>query len=157
MKSEIARREVKFLVIKGIIRNVHLAIFTEEFAIGTDNCGCVVIDAGTAFLEKRRDDDDPELTREFAKGRRRSSGHFLGQLEILVILGLAKVLRPKKFGEANDLPALLRRVTNEFDGADEILLRLRAAPHLNQGDLCSVRFYHSVINHTGHEGHEDED
>src|SRR5438034_4270872 len=52
LKPQITRRKVKFLVIKGIIGNVHFAIFTEQFAVCVDNCGCVVIDAGTALLEK---------------------------------------------------------------------------------------------------------
>ncbi len=52
LKSEIARREIKFLVIKRIVRNVHLPIFAEQLAVRVDNCGGIVIQAGAAFLEK---------------------------------------------------------------------------------------------------------
>ena len=52
LKSEIARREIKFLVIKRIVRNVHLPIFAEQFAVRVDNCGRIVIHTGAAFLEK---------------------------------------------------------------------------------------------------------
>jgi hypothetical protein len=52
LKSEIARREIKFLVVKRIIRNMHLAIFAEQLAVRVDNCGRIVIHTGAAFLEK---------------------------------------------------------------------------------------------------------
>src|SRR6266566_347103 len=46
LKSEIARCEIKFLVIKRIVWNVHLAIFAEQLAIRVDNCGRIVIQTG---------------------------------------------------------------------------------------------------------------
>src|SRR5438128_2672723 len=52
LKPQITRSEVKLFVVKGIVGNMHLAIFTEQFAVRVDNCGCVVIDAGAALLEK---------------------------------------------------------------------------------------------------------
>jgi hypothetical protein len=48
-----------------------------------------------------------------------------------VILGLAKILRPKKLGQTDDLRALSCRIANKFDRAREILLRFRAAAHLD--------------------------
>jgi hypothetical protein len=59
-----------------------------------------------------------------------------------VIFGLAKILRSKKFGQTNDLGVFFRRNTNEFDSAVEILLRFRAASHLDERDFCCVRFSH---------------
>ena len=56
LKSEIARREVKLFVIQRIIRNMHFAIFAEQFSIRVDDCRGVVIETGAASLEKRRDD-----------------------------------------------------------------------------------------------------
>src|SRR5262249_563557 len=63
LKSEIAGREIKFLVIKRIVRDVHLAIFAKKFSIRVDDRGGVVINAGHALLEKRRDNRDAELLR----------------------------------------------------------------------------------------------
>src|SRR5205814_3424814 len=54
-KSEIARREVKLLVIQRIVGNMHFAIFTEQLPIRVDDCSRVVIETGTASLEKRCD------------------------------------------------------------------------------------------------------
>ena len=52
LKSEIARREIKFLVIQRIVRNVHLAIFAEQFSVCVDDRRGIVINARAAFLEK---------------------------------------------------------------------------------------------------------
>jgi hypothetical protein len=48
-----------------------------------------------------------------------------------MIFCLAKILRPKKLRQADNLRALSRRVANKFDRAREILLGLHAAAHLN--------------------------
>ena len=37
LKTEIARSEIKFLVVKRIIRNVHLAILAQYFSVGIDD------------------------------------------------------------------------------------------------------------------------
>src|SRR4029077_19128939 len=50
-KAEIARSEIKFLVIERIVRNVHLAIFSEERSVGVQNHGRIVVDAGGATLK----------------------------------------------------------------------------------------------------------
>ena len=52
LKSEVARGEVKFLVIERIIGNMHLAIFADQFSVGADDYRGVVIQACTAFFEK---------------------------------------------------------------------------------------------------------
>jgi hypothetical protein len=61
-----------------------------------------------------------------------------------VIFGLTKILRAKKFRQANNLRALPCRITNKFDGAREICFRLRAASHLHKSDAgCAIG--HCVI------------
>src|SRR2546423_7197511 len=115
LKSEVARGEVKFLVIERIIGNMHLAIFAEQVPIAVDDYRGVVIQACTAFLEKRCDDHDAELTREFAKDGCRLSGDRFREVEILVVFGLAKILRSEELRQTNDLRAFLRRVANELN------------------------------------------
>jgi hypothetical protein len=53
-----------------------------------------------------------------------------------MIFRLAKILRTKKFREANNLGSAFRGVANEIDGVRKIFVRLRAAAHLNEGDFC---------------------
>jgi hypothetical protein len=48
-----------------------------------------------------------------------------------MIFCLAKILRPKKLRQADNLCALSRRVANKLDRAREIPLRLPAAAHLD--------------------------
>jgi hypothetical protein len=48
-----------------------------------------------------------------------------------MILCLAKVLRSKELGQAHNLCALSCRVTNKFNRADPIFLRVCAAAHLD--------------------------
>ena len=61
LKSEIAGREIKFLVVKRIVGNVHLAIFSKKFPVGIDDGSGVMINAGAPLFEKRRDDDDAQF------------------------------------------------------------------------------------------------
>src|SRR3984893_4798774 len=52
LKAEIARRKIKFFVIKRIVRNVHLAILAQQLAVRVDDCRRVVIHARAASLEQ---------------------------------------------------------------------------------------------------------
>jgi hypothetical protein len=51
-----------------------------------------------------------------------------------MVFCLAKVLRPKKLRQADNLRALPCCVASKFDRTPEILLRVRAATHLDQRD-----------------------
>src|ERR1700730_314352 len=96
LKSKIARREVKFLVVKRIVRDVHLSILAKEFSVRVDDGGAIMINAGAALLKQRCNDDDAELFREFFESRCRFSGNFFGQREVGVIFALAEILRSEK-------------------------------------------------------------
>src|SRR5437773_538236 len=144
LKTEVARREIKLLVIQRIVRDVHLAIFPEKFSVRVNNCGRVVINARPAFLEKRRDNRDAELARQFRQRRCRSSGNFFGQFEVFVVFGLAKILRAKKFRQTNNRGVFFSGGANEIERPGEILVRIRAASHLNKRDLGHVCLSHSA-------------
>ena len=60
-EPEIAGREVKLLVKRRVIRDVHLAILPEVFAVRVDDGGGVVVNARGSLFEQRRDDHDAEL------------------------------------------------------------------------------------------------
>ena len=77
-KAEVARGEIKLLVIRRVIRDVHLAILPEQLAVGADDRGGVVVKAGGAFLEERGDDDRAGLARDFASAPR-STGRELSR------------------------------------------------------------------------------
>ena len=135
LKPEIARREVKLLVIRGIVRDVHLAILAQVLPVRVDDGRGVVINAGGALLEKRGDDHDAGFPRDFLQLSRRRPGNLLGQREVGVVFRLAKILRAKQFRQANDLRACLRRLANARDRLRHVCSRVGPALHLHQGDL----------------------
>jgi hypothetical protein len=61
------------------------------------------------------------LLREFAERIRRWPGNALGQLEIVVVFLLAKILRTEQFLGADNLRALLRRAFGHF----QVFLQVR--------------------------------
>jgi hypothetical protein len=68
LKSEVSWCELKFLVIKRIIRDVHFAVSPKKFSIGIDDRRRVVIHTGSALLEERGDDDHPQLACDLLQG-----------------------------------------------------------------------------------------
>ena len=89
--------------------------------------GGVVINAGRAFLEQRGDDDDLVLLRELAKGVGAGAGNFFGELEILVVFALAKILRAEQFLRADDLRAGLGGAFGEREGFLQVRVRAGGA------------------------------
>ena len=63
LETQIARREVILFVVKRIVGNMHLAVDACRLAAGVDYRGGVVVNAGGAPLEQRRDDRDLQLAR----------------------------------------------------------------------------------------------
>src|SRR5438270_1818666 len=92
VEAEVARGEIEFLIVTGIIRNVHFAILTKNLSARIDDHGGVVVDAGGAFLEKRSDNYDGVFARDLAESFRRRSRYGLGQREIVVIFALTEVV-----------------------------------------------------------------
>src|SRR5580658_4018962 len=57
-ETEIAGREIKFLVVQGIVGDVHFAVFAQERAVRVEYSAGIVVDAGGAAFEQRNDQDD---------------------------------------------------------------------------------------------------
>ena len=105
-EAEVAGREIELLVVKRVVRDVHLAVDAQQRAVGVNDRGGVVIDAGGALLEQRGDDDDLVFAGELLKGRGARAGNRLGQFEIRVVFALAEILRAEQFLRADDLRAV---------------------------------------------------
>ena len=52
LEAGVAGCEIKFLVIKRVVGNVHLAVAAEQRAVGVNHGGGVVIDTGGAFFKQ---------------------------------------------------------------------------------------------------------
>src|SRR6266567_1322826 len=107
-KAQIARREVELLVIGGIVGDVHLAVDPLHLAGGVDHGGGVVVEAGRASLEQRRDHYDAVLLRNFSQRFRRRARYRFGQIEERVVLALGDVMRAEQLRKANERRTLLR-------------------------------------------------
>ncbi len=107
LEAEVAGREIELLVIKRIVRDVHLAIEALGAAIGVKNDGGVVIETARASLKDRNHDRSFGFAGDSARALRRRSGNRLSQVEECSVFTLAEILRAKKLRQADDLRALL--------------------------------------------------
>src|SRR5260370_18717242 len=82
-KTQIARREIKLLVVKWIVGDVHLAIKPNQRAVRVEHPGRIVIKPGGPALEDRSDDHDAKVARALAE---RFGGRARNRLR-----GLAKI------------------------------------------------------------------
>ena len=79
-ETEVARREVKLLVVERIVRDVHLAVTAHQRAVRVEDDGRVVIKPRRAPLEKRGDDDHAQLLRQRAEQFAGRAGDCLREL-----------------------------------------------------------------------------
>ena len=105
LEAEIAGSEVKLFVVERIVGNVHLAIDAAQRAIGIENRRRVVIEAGRALLEERRDQHNFILPCGRGQLFRARPGNRLGQIEQRRVFALAEILRLEKFRQADDVRA----------------------------------------------------
>ena len=146
-EAGVAGGEVKLLVEKRIIRDVHLAVDAEHRAIGINDDRGVMIKSGGAFLEKRRDHDNAVFFGQLAEGDGAGPiGNRLGKAEIGVVLALAKILRAKHFLGADDLRAAFGRLLGEHQGLGEIGLGVGEAGMLEQPERDSFGGRHGRVN-----------
>ena len=131
---EVARREIKFLVVVRIVGNVHLAVAAGQTSVGVHHHRRVVVDALGAALEERTDDDD--LARGGGRAQRLGgrSGNRLGEVEVARLLGLAEIARAEQFLETDDLGAARGRLVDSRERLVQIASRLGLAAHLHQRD-----------------------
>ena len=139
--AEVAGGKVEFLVVAGVVGNVHFAVFAEVGAVGVDDGRGVVVEAFGAFLEERADDDDAEL---FGQGHEvLAGGPFgdgFGEGEVLVALFVAEVERGEKFLQADDLGAAAGQFAHLFGVAFDVLLFVFHAAHLRDSHFYFHRF-----------------
>src|ERR1051325_4300809 len=102
-ETEVSGREIKFLVVQRVVRDVHLAVDSQELAARVDDRRGVVIKTRRAALEERRDDHDVMLLGQLLERLRGRPRNRLGEVEVFVVLDLAEILRAEKFLRADDL------------------------------------------------------
>jgi hypothetical protein len=132
LEAEIARSEVKLLVIKRIVRNVHLAIEAFGAAVGVKNdCG-VVVEAARATLKNRDYDCSFCFAGDSGQRFRRGAGNGLSQIEERSIFTLAEILCAEKLRQADHLRALFGGSADFLHRATNIVVGIGRAVHLDQ-------------------------
>jgi len=133
-KAEVAGSEIKFLVIKRVIGDMHFAIEAEEGTVGIDNrCG-IMIDTGSAFFKEGSNDDCAVLFREFLESFGSWPGNWFGEFEIFMVFGLAEVLGAEEFLGADDLRALFGGALSGGERFLKICGGVRGAGGLDEAD-----------------------
>src|SRR6266550_7966223 len=113
---EIAGGEIIFFVVARIVGDMHLAVTADDHAGLIEDYGGVVINAGGAALEDRRDDDDFVGLGDRAESFGGRAGDWLGEIEKFRILGLAGVVGAEEFLGAYDLGAAFGGLVDPGDG-----------------------------------------
>lgn len=89
--------EIKFFVIAGVIRDMHLAIFTRNASIFLKNNSGIVMQSNTALFKKRGNNNDTQLFCEFTQGERAWSGDGFSQIKVSSDFLLAKIQATMEF------------------------------------------------------------
>ncbi len=132
---EVPRREVEFLMIIRIVRNMHLAVFPQIRPVGVDHHGGVVVDPGGSFFEEGGDNHTVVLAGGGGQPFGRGPRHRFGEGEPSGVLILAEIRREEQLLEANNLRAAAGRLGDAFEGTLKIFLPDGTATRLNQTDL----------------------
>ena len=133
-ESEIAGREIKFLVVKRIVWNVHLAIFAEERSVGVNHRAGVVVKPRGAAFEEGSDDRDFAFARDGRQHIGRGPGKRLGKIEQVGVFAATEIFAVEQLVHADDLRAALRRFAYFLDRARQIVRCVLGRAHLNQAD-----------------------
>ena len=133
--TPVPRGKVEFLVIERVVGDVHLAIASQQGAVGIQDHRRIVVDTGRSSLEERnhhRHSMPPGQRRQgFGAGTRDG----LRQIEKGLVFRLAEVLRLEKLLQAKDLNSLFGCLPDPFPGLLQIALTVRTARHLQQAHL----------------------
>src|SRR6185295_1057899 len=135
LEAKVARREIKLLVVKRIVGDMHLAIL----AVSVYDHSRVVVNTGGAPFKERSKDDDLFLLRHFTQRFGRWTWNCLRKFEEFDVLGLTEVLRTKELLQTNNLRAQFGGIADSRDRLLEVRLRLWVAAHLDQPDLNDIR------------------
>src|SRR5258706_11158964 len=140
--AQVAGPEVELLPEAADLWDVRLAILAEVAAVGVDDGGGVVVDAGLLQLVYRHDQHHLVLLGHLAHAaNRRAIRHRLGEFVELGILHLAEIGAGGELLQAGDLRPPLRRLADQADLPLDVLLHTHAAERLNQ---CAANHRHSM-------------
>src|SRR6267154_1297062 len=147
----VSGREIKFFPeARMAMRNMVLAVFAEVAAIGVDDCGGVVVDAGHFDFVDRDNKNHLVFLSELLHGRDGgAAGDFFRQLVPTGLLLGAKIGAVEKFLKAEDLHFLLGGIGDQaLVFGDHLLLDVRERIFLRRP--LTLRLNQAKADVTGH-------
>ena len=127
VETEVARSEIEFLVVGGIVGDVHLAVFSGYASILLHHYRRIVVEPRSAALEEGGDDDDAEILGKLAVEIGRRARNRLCQVEEVNILYLTEIEGVMKLLKHNELCAAMGEVDDAFCQALLVV-----------GDICRI-------------------
>ena len=133
-EAQIAGGEVELLVEARVVGDVHLAVLAQQGAVLLQDHGGVVVQAGSAALEQRADDDYAVLLGQRAQALRAGAGNRLGQVELGGRFVLAEIGAVVQFLQQHQPRALGGGLGHPRFDHGQIGLGIAVVGFLDQGD-----------------------
>ena len=106
LESQVARGKVELLIEAGVVRNVHLPVFSGNAAILLQDHGRIVVKPRGPSLKEREDQDNAKFTCERSEPLSGRSRNRLGEVTDVGLLCLAEIHTIMKFLKYNELRTL---------------------------------------------------
>ena len=133
LEAEIAGGEVEFLVVGGVVGNVHLAIFACNRTVALKDYGGVVVETRCAALEERGDEHNGVAACEIAEKRGRGPRNGFGEIEKFGVFCLTEIGRVVQFLQHHEFGTAPGGGGNVSCEAIAVLGGIGHAGHLDKG------------------------
>ena len=132
-ETEVAGGEVEFLVVGGVVGNVHLAIFAGDRAVAFKDHGSVVVEARCAALEERGDEHNGVSACEIAEKCGRGPRDGFREIEKFGVFCLTEIGRVVQFLQHHEFGTAPGGGGNVGCEAIAVLGGIGYAGHLDKG------------------------
>ena len=134
LEAGVSGREIKFFLIKMIVRNMRLAINAEDFSVRIDHRHRVVGGVSGSFIKAHRQNHLQLLRERLHPFDARILFERIGERIVGIIFLLTEIPSLKKLGEQNDLSAHFGGLPNKRDGFFDVFFPRSLAGHLDDGN-----------------------
>ena len=132
-ETEVAGGEVEFLVVGGVVGNVHLAVFARDGTVALKDYGGVVVEARCAALEERGDEHNGVAACEIAEKCGRGPRDGFREIEKFGVFCLTEIRRVVQFLQHHEFGTALGGGGNVSCEAIAVLGGIGYAGHLDKG------------------------
>lgn len=142
LETEVAGGEVEFLIVGGIVGDVHLAIFAGDGAVALKDHGGVVVEPRCAALKEGGDEHYGVAACEFAEKLGRRAGNRFGEVEKIGVFRLTEIGGVVQFLQHHEFGSALGGGGDVFGESVAVLCGIRHTRHLDEGNFhCAKSFF----------------